>query len=206
MPTVEGGRWDQLARKLFEISGNTAVPDLAEAIQPVFIIQPDSAEHAFLRKERLYGGRASAGAVAAQTSHVGLSNPADSQTIIIVDCFNARPGANDIMFVAVSQEALTTSLGWTNQAYSPRDLRLPQSGSANAGTAKLVTLTTAVAQGDTVFQFGALQNGNSIDHHVAFVLVPNTGLIIRSQATNQSTQAAFSWKERPVTPIELPRT
>jgi len=206
VPLIEGGRWDGIARKLFNIAAPQSVPNLADEILPTFEIQNWEPELYALRKERLLVGAADAGPVSAQFSHVAITNPNNSRTLVIVeDYMGFSPNAGDV-FLGIENEELTTSLGWTLIQYGNRDFRWPGQAviSTVRSVARLVNLNAAVAQGTTVqsWPVSGILSGPIAKR--PFVLPPNTGLIMRRDLVAQRVRGTFFWRERPFNPQETP--
>ena len=206
MSQIEGGRWDGIARKLFNISAPVAVPNLSDEVIPTFEIQNWEPELYVLRRERLLFGSTATGAVAGEFSHVGITNPPDSGVLIIIEQVELAGVPDLIWFAAIEPEQLTTALGWTEVAYGNRDFRWPGGAvpTATLATARFVSLNTAVAQGEIVSTGTINSDSSTLPRRFPVVLTPNTGLIFRPSAQAVQMRAAMFWRERPFNPQERP--
>jgi len=206
VPQIEGGRWDGIARKLFDISAPVAVPQLSDEIIPTFEIQNWEPELYVLRRERILSGGTASGPSAGEFSHVGLTNPNNSNALVIVDTVEPAATVNAIFFLSLSNEELTTSLGWGLLAYGNRDLRWPGAGTpaTTLSVARLVSLNAAVAQGVSIYTGTILATSNSRPRKFPIVLPPNSGLLFRTSAQNIQMRASFTWRERQFNPQEGP--
>jgi len=206
VPQIEGGRWDGIARKLFDISAPSAIPALADEIIPTFEIQNWEPELYVLRRERILSGGTAIGPNAAQVSHVGLTNPINSQALVIVDSIEPAATVDAIWFLALSNEELSVALGWGQVAYGNRDLRWPGAGvpATTLSVARLVSLNSAVAQGVSIYTGTVLAASNSRPRPFPLVLPPNTGVLFRPSTINIQMRASFTWRERSFNPQERP--
>lgn len=207
MSLIEGGRWDAIARKLFNISAPSAVPNLSDEVLSTFEIQNWEPELYALRRERLLWGTAVQANVVGEFANVGLTNPPNSGVLLVVDQLQAYPvNTTEEFLLTISDEELTTSLGWTLQPYGNRDLRWPGGAvlSTTRATARLVTLSAAVRQGNIVWGFnvGGV-GGRQWITEIPMIIPPDTGLIVAS-LTESTITASFSWRERPFNQQETP--
>lgn len=204
MPQIEGGRWDQIARKLFDIAQPSAVPQLADEVIPTFTIQNWEPELYALRLERLCVGDLFVAGVAAQATQLGLTNPAGSQSLVIVENILLSFPQNQFWAVRVVAEELLLSLGWVDSPTAFRDFRWGAAPAVGVTTARVRGLNAAVAQGvplDEIF-FDAAQS--SFLYKRDYVLPPNTSLIVIPAPQNTIGRASFTWRERPFNPQETP--
>lgn len=208
MPEVEGGRWDGLVRKLLNISSPRAMPAVADEMIPTFQVQNWEPELYALRRERLLAGFIDQAAVAGEFPHIGLSNPADSNTLIIVENAEAH-SINVVPTVFAFSTELLASLGWFSISYVNRDLRWPGAGAFGnpRASARLVALSSAVAQG---VQFLRMISDNiggrqGPKRWLPVILPPNSGLIYRTDTNvNEQIICNYQWRERPFNPQEFP--
>jgi len=208
VPQIEGGRWDGIARKLFDISSPVAVPNLSDEVIPTFEIQNWEPELYALRRERLLLGSTAIGPSAGEFSHVGLTNPLGSESLVVVEkiVISGDSTASFIFFGALSNEQLTTSLGWGELVYGNRDLRWPGGGtpSATLAAARFVSLNAAVAQGVNVFTGTVESAAPRPLEPFPLILAPNTGLLFRPAAQATQMRVGMFWRERPFNSQERP--
>jgi len=110
------------------------------------------------------------------------------------------------VFGALSNEQLTTALGWTEVVYGNRDLRWPRAGvpTATLAAARFVSLNAAVAQGVNVFTGTVESASPRLLEDFPLILAPNSGLLFRPAAVAVQMRASMFWRERAFNPQETP--
>lgn len=204
MPQIEGGRWDAIARKLFDISNPQAIPELADEVLPVFVVQNWEPELYALRRERLCVGDSFLAGVAAQASQIGLSNPAGSNSLLIVEEITMNFPPDEFYAIRVVNEELLDSLGWVDQPTAFRDFRWGAVPAVGVTTGRVKNLNAAVPQGvaaDEIFFDAA---ANSYVYKKSWILPPNSGLVVIPTPQNTIHRSAFTWRERVFNPQETP--
>lgn len=207
MSQIEGGRWDGIARKLFNISAPVAVPALSDEVVPTFEIQNWEPELYALRRERLLTGNVFRVAAAAVNAHCAIFNPAGSNILVIVEELMFFPSADSGISWRLGSD-LSSALGWVPAAYGNRDTRWPGGADTSVGRAgaQLLQLNSAVFQGDQIRQFANMLANvpQREENFKPIVLAPDTGFIVVPFTTNVTLQTNWSWRERPFNPQEVP--
>jgi len=204
VPQIEGGRWDSIARKLFDISSPQAVPHLGDEIIPTFEIQNWEPELYVLRKERLCVGSRFQINVAAQLSQIGITNPAGSNSLVIVQNILTSFPSNEFYAVRVVNEELLLSLGWADSLTGFRDLRWGAVPAIGVTTARVRGLSSATPQGINVDEYFFDAGQNSFLYKRDWILPPNTGLVVIPTPQNTIHRSTFTWRERQFNPQEGP--
>jgi hypothetical protein len=199
--TIEGGRWDNLIRRLFSMKQDSVAPSIGTDIVPIALVQPWRPEMAFLKGEQLAFGRAAQAAVAAQQSMVAIINPVDSGNLGMIESVLFR-----------STAASNIQFRWTNTVagmgvatdQAPRDTRWARGGGAGTQQALSVRVqAVAVVPGAGVFASASILANETFALPLEFVLGPGNAFITFQQAVNTQLEVTYIWREKEANPAEL---
>lgn len=194
-------RLANLVRSLFVVRAQNPLPEVAEEIQPVIVLENDRAEWAFLAGERLAYGRG--GAVAGgvgQKGYVLLFNPLRSNVLAVIENVRHFAAANG----GVSGEArfLTENVAFPALGAAGtrgfRDRRVP--GDPTCTIRQGTATAAALAAAGTLASFVPSQVSNAAQHagqqELVVVLAPGDGMILHDAGENENWNAGFDWRER----------
>jgi hypothetical protein len=189
---IQGGRWDQLLRRLFSMKQGAVAPTISPEIVSNIILENDRPENLALAGVRLGMGSSSEVAAAGEFSMCQLWNPVNSQTLVV--CTSCIFSSAD---VSTAQLRLTNiELSDPDQG-TKTDWRLIDAGlGSTARTTAQVRSETAAGM---VGHLGVLQviqvlarTKTEMIWPGAVILKPGSGLYTVNPTVN--TQNYTSWK------------
>lgn len=197
---IQGGRWDNLLRKIFPIKDRSVAPVLASELVPYVTVQEWEDELFWARDERMAWGATNQPAVALRLSHVQLFNPAGSQTLITLDHIIVAADGDQRIRVAYLNELLA---GFQNEQSGFRDQRFSTTVNPRETTGQLTRDDSLVAQGTQHVMELQLLTGTSETFALRAVIPPGSSVIIVSVAVNTNLDVNWLWRERAAEPSEL---
>lgn len=197
---TEGAGVNLILSKKFGVVGAPS-PLMASEIFPNVILQNDRPEWPFLEGDKIAGGFIQDAGVAAQISHVGLHNPADSGILVVVQSILVDiTGGDTRIDLGVTPDATDTLTTGT-----PRDTRFEFRRAGGPETTALLFTLTQVGT-ITATQLAQLTHNVSsviVPYKVPIVLGPDGFVMVRGVGTNQAVGASFNWVEQKAASGEL---
>lgn len=192
------GRFNKGLTSYFVLKGaNTAVPQVAPEIQPVFGLADPPMDFRWLAGEYSWGRAFFIAAVAARFSRSKLRNPAGSGALVLVDQIifsTATACAFAISSIAIDATNLAVTL-----------TGLPLDGRQNTGAGS--TAVPSAADAATSLGGGtAFVNCQAFDTRVlegGWVINPGSALQVDCEDANVASLISWRWRERPVDQNEL---
>lgn len=198
---IQGGRWDEILRRLFSMKQGAVSPTVAAEIVANIILENDRPENLALAGTRLWSIPLTQVAVAAEFQMSQVFNPADSGVISVVTTAQVASSATTtaLMFLGV------TALADASLSAVKMDSRLIDF--AVGATFRPTT------QGRDEDAAGSVA-GTLISHQRTLanvmvemlerpvILKPGTGLFIRAGAQNVTINTLFQGYERALNPSE----
>lgn len=204
MAEIQGGRWDNFLRRLFDLKEGTIAPGVMPEVAPHVDVDPNKPEYEYLRGIGLRGAEISAGAVAGEYSYVQLVNPAGNTQLMCIDhiWIAGQSGATDRFSIRYSG----STLGNLNASIYSRDPRhYPGSGGmANNVDGIECRIGSAVAlQGAGLLTFSLLAD-TAVDFPFHHVLWPDdlSRFTIWCETVNRAVYATLHYHTRPITQSE----
>jgi hypothetical protein len=194
---IQIGRFNGILHKLLDMKEGAPAPTLATDIFPMLGLEMDRPEWKFLAGENLAAGSRTDAAVAGQTSHVGLQNPAGSGVLVIVEKLILIGASGNEMRVCMQQGTQADATGYGVKL----DTRGWPSATAWTPVATLFDYTNATAIGTiaTVQRIGPELQRIA---EYPMILKPGTRCVVRQSAVNLACQVSFVWRERVLSPSE----
>jgi len=154
-------------------------------------------EYLYPQNEKIWGVTSLQGATAAEFSTVGISNPAGSGFLVVVEQIHIT-AASEVYTIRVGANIAFAATGKPTQA----DLRIP--GLPNASfTCNSFAHHSAAQIGTTLYQV-TLSGGNVFNHYeIPIVLPPGFFMAVDRSTVNTALQVSFYGRERPANPGEL---
>jgi hypothetical protein len=174
---------------------DAGVERFGETLTPVLDIwrQP---EWAFLRDESLLLFGTIASAVAGEFSYNGVSNPADSGMLVVVEAVMPDgAGAYNIRFRDTDTPTVATGV-------IRRDLRWP---AAQVSRSQYISGAEAAGSGASMMRFTLPAAGTAQPPWMALgiILPPGTNVVLEHNTVNTAFTANWLWRERRLLPGEL---
>lgn len=192
MNQIQGGRWEGLLSRFFNLKGPVA-PGLAPEIMPTFPVSPFGEELYYLLGTRLLFGTTQAGPVAAQYSQVNIRNDSTDSLVIVEGCMAFDGSGATYFSLARGNNAVGVAV-----TVAGRDGRSGLTITAGS-VAGVVRQSTAVAITGTVgFNIGVTAANETANFAPALpaILRPDDSLIVWNNVVNHSLFVSFCWRER----------
>lgn len=188
-----------LRRRLGILSTGSPAPALAPEIMPVVSLGDDRPDLRYLANERLAGATAGQAAVAAQFSFVGLTNPTNSNLVVVVERIRVVAPAGSSIRVVMRQAVLTgtPTLGAVRDGRWAPSLTQQAVAVCNLTGGTLGGLPAELSQ--CVVEAGVTQ-----EIEVPFIIRPGETLAAVAAVANITIGAVtFFWSERRANQDEL---
>jgi len=201
MNSIEGGRWDNLLRRFFNIKERGVAPSMAPEIVPIVNVEPpDDPTMPFLRDVRTMGAYEELAAVAAEFGQLELRNPTGSNAIITTQ--EIMLWGTAITGYEVRVQIETAEINQVTKAL--RDLRWDDGtgGLIQRSTGLFLSFTSPARYGIQVWGSRALGD-TQVFMRDPIVLPPGYSVFAGVDAVNQIFGGGFVWSERPLEPSEL---
>lgn len=198
---IQGGRWDNLLRRVFPIKDRSVAPVMASELVPIVVAQEFEPEFYWPRDERMAFAFVRQAAVAAEISHVQLLNPAGSQSIIILDEVDLMSSvALLVNLVYLTGDLATVTTGPTGF----RDQRFGAVLDTDLALGLVRRDTSVGGQGGLVAQEWRMGVANSpFTVKLNCVLPPGESVVFRTAVVNAVLEINMRWRERAAEPSEL---
>lgn len=183
------------------LSEGDGVIRLGETLDPT--IDPWSQpEWAYLRNERLGGGRGFSAAVAAEFSIIALGNAIGSGNIVVVEAVSAQGGAGNpvLQLEVVADSIIAGTLSAAAFFISARDRRF----GATTGRTFLKTGTDVASTFGVQIEHQTSATAFTPFTNLPVILKPGDDLIVIEQTVNLALDVNFKWRERKAFKNELP--
>jgi len=181
--------------------GEGGIERYGETLDPILNLW-GMPEWAFLRNERLSALTSQQPAVAAEFGIVGIGNPLNSNTIIVVETVSSTSGAIiSLRLEVVAHTVIAATVVTAAGVGSLRDRRF-----LGPGRTHFVTGTDAAAPpfGATVEIRAPAAANHWVDFNVLpVVLKPGDDLVVVGATVNNTVAVNFGWRERQAYPGEL---
>ena len=208
MPEIQGGRWAELARRLFDLKGNTsAVMGLGWEVQPTQPVEDiQGFELRWPRDVFSYAAWQDVAAVAGERGYIELTNTTTA----------AQPHIGILDWITMTGEwaavefqlkiDFTGPTATNNMTAIPTDTRLAVNRTiAAANTEPLNPLyDTAVGPPGTTIWSVRQGTSHGIMYKLPILLYPGHSIILASDAVNTQVQLGIGWHHRRANPAELP--
>ena len=198
---IQGGRWDNLLRRLFPIKDRSIAPIMASELVGQVVVQEWSTELYKLRGDNLAAALASRSAVAAEFAHIVIRNPANSGNLVILE--QVWVAVSTAMLVIMAREGPALVVGFAAVATTFRDSRAGTATAIGETVATVSTLSNAAGQGGNGFAVVPIPASPGVQFDLPLVLAPGSGLIIRGATANSTLRLTLLWRERVAEPSEL---
>ena len=207
MANIEGGRWEYMIRRLFNIKGAGSVaPVIAPEVMPVAIVQASDPETYGERLEHLCACWDGYTAAAGQFPHIFIVNPVDSGILAVVEAVSAfSTNAGPAQFRMFRYSGVLTIA--TVQVTEHRDFRYP----ANPGGATPYVSGIRFGHADFAASQGVgfeRRVAPAVDTQVDFgsppiILPPGQTLGVVLTTVQTALNVNYAWREIPAAPSEI---
>jgi hypothetical protein len=189
---LKGALGDQDSENALERWGETLTPVLDMWSMP---------EWAFLRTERLCGGKFDVTGAAGTIPEVLLFNPADSDFLVVVQHVHLQwvtaLGALEFRLQRGTPPGMLLPIGFTRVAAGPLDTRDPRLVDVGGTRAILATGTNAAVAGGSGIDGWVASTTIPVDTFDPIILAPNTGLVVGATAVGVNRfLGGIYWRER----------
>lgn len=200
MTEIQGGRWDEVLRRVFPVKGGAIAPRMAPELVPVVMVQDFEPELYRVRGERLLWDSADTGPVAGQYAQVNLRNDSTDHLVIVEHLFACDVTAATDFILAMGNNAVGLA-----GSVAGRDSRVGFVITAGSVSGVIRTSTEAAITGARGGQYYQAVASQSVDlsRFLPVVLAPSAALFVWDSRVNQQLYVSFGWRERPVEPSEL---
>jgi len=202
MAKIEIGRYSDRLRRMLGMKGASDVAtELSPEVSPVIVLEQAGAEWEFLQGVRLCGVSTLLLGVAANRSILRLRNPLRSGVIATVTQTEyVSTALPDVNLQRGREQVDLATIGAT----AVRDTRWgPQSALFRTALQASSTNGGAVPAGeDVLWRIRTLANTRNI-YSSHYVLIPGDSVDLSTVTVNTPIIGTFTWKERPVAPLEL---
>lgn len=199
MTEIQGGRWDNLLRRLFPVKGGSIAPALAPEIQPHVSVQDFLPEMHYLVGEKLGMGWMARAASAGNYGVIQLVNPDDSGVLAIIEEMQAsRYVAAGLIYVKWDNTGTASGGG---KAVNARDARwnggVCDAPSTEECTCGVYGADVAASPGSVIWE----HYGATVEHYflscTPLVIPPGNRVTITTSAQNTAIRGGYIWRERP---------
>lgn len=199
MAEIQGGRWDNLLRRLFPVKGQAIAPALAPELLPVVVVQPFDFRMRAILGDKAFGCYTEQVGVAGQFGCTQIYNPAGSGLLFLLR--ELRVYSDGAQSVYLGHFDATTVLANTANVY-PLDSRLQQG--ATATSAMPVTYGTNAAVSARLFgRVRASVVNTEYLWQNPVIVRPGHYFKVRCGAVNTSLFTSMAWHEVQVESSEL---
>ena len=200
MNNIQGGRWDQLLRKLFPVKEKSIAPAIAPEIVPMVVVQKFEPEMYAIKNEFLAIAGQHRAATAANHTFFSLEMPSLSDVLVEVTSIHVYrlngPGGS------IQLRWLPTSSGGSAFGSGYRDSRRSQVISVAQTIPTVFSGAEPTIIGSRIGEYGlGLDEKHVIDQ--PFVLGPGAKLSVWSVQQNSDLGVTFHWREREAERTEL---
>lgn len=200
-----GGLSRALKQALGDSRSEGGLERYGETIQPIVDLWT-LPEWSFLRQERLWARRTSIAAVAAETSVLAVTNPANSTNLVIVEAVTVKAVTTAMpVFLELLDRA---SIAATLTLFNPAVVRDTRFSPASAGTGVPVetwqgTDTNVTSLNDILEEVFASTTEHLRYVSTPYVLRPGMGLLVQGNTINTGLVANWAGRVRTALPGEL---
>ena len=193
MAKLQTGRFERLSARTYGIKGPGALVDLDETVLGVVLLERQGGFESHLIQDwQTFSTRNSRGAVAGQFSYILISNPVDSNRIVVVDSWQRNNAIVHEVFITrgVPPGFVAGTVG------QPIDTRIPAS---TEPTARCFVLNSAIGG------FGSIITMPATAEIIRFpvMLGPDGSLVFRAGNVNTALTLSTRWAERDAAPFEV---
>lgn len=191
---LQTARYEQFLRRLLRIVEGGVLPVLQGDISPVLSLEdPVDPALLFWKGHNLAWGQVVAPAVVGANSTIFISNPSDSERLVVVQTVSFKPSAGSDIGVQYQPGTVGQAAGPTKQM---RDSRHPD-------TAEPVATTNLGSSGVVNANYLFYQPTAGDVFKLNVVLSPGNLLVFTQDAINAAFEASLTWLERKVESPEL---
>lgn len=189
-----------LARR-FEIQPNPA-PYMGSELFPCIVLENDRPEYHWLGGSRLYAARRTDAATAANFSIVGLSNPAGSGVLAVLEKIVFENNDAGVKTFQVFCRGAGALAAFDAQAGAISTDSRNGWSTAFRSACQVGDLTQAATTGQLMFNV-EVPATSMFTLDWPFILGPQSQVLIIPTAVNLNSRAQFFWRERTANPAEL---
>lgn len=199
---IQGGRWDEILRRLFSMKQGAVSPTVAAEIVANIILENDRPENLILGGTRLWSIPRAQAAVALEFSMVQAFVPAGSGIISIVTSMRASSvtGATSFLVFLGNTVLDTASLNAVRLDTRPIDFAV--GATFRPTTQGFHESDAASVAGTLITQLRSPQNVGIELLEQPVILKPGTGLFCRPNLVNQQLHITIRGYERALNPSE----
>lgn len=202
---IEGGRWDNLLRRFFNIKERGVAPSMASEIVPVFAVEPpDDPTDDFLRDNRLMAAAEDVAAVAAEFGIWELRNPANSGMLVVVSQMwaSARGDAIANFVLGIGVQLSSGEINAVTKGL--RDLRWDAAGALiQQSAADFLSYTDPAIPGVEIKRWSGPAAAGHFEWNVPIIIPPLYSVFGYNRTANERFEGGVVWSERPFEPSEL---
>lgn len=202
MPEIQGGRWDNFLRRLFNVKGPAIAPGVGPEIYPHVDADPNHAMSDYLRNERIGGMGGSLAGGAGLKQYFEINNPEGSQSLVeITDIWARDATAATTWFITVGTD---TATGTPQGSQGLRDTRWSRSGIYNEPfVAAFYAANIAAVFGARIFQYYTAAANNFMEYHNPVILHPGHSAYVWIDSLQHTGYYTVNWRERPAESSEI---